>query len=137
VRTLHVMDLAREPDVMAAIVALEDCTIACLDCARRIRLASVADVDRMSRGIATCRACADVCDATVQVLRDAPVSRLEIVVAQVRSASEATRTCAVECAEYTEDHCQRCTDMCATARVHVNRLLVLLEAGLSTDSDPS
>jgi hypothetical protein len=117
-------DLASDEAILRAVAALERCARECRACA-----SSAAEDDplRLATCIATCEACADICDATAVVLREAPVSRLEIVVGQVRSAYEATRTCAVECAEYPDDACQRCVEVCAETRDIVKALLATVE----------
>lgn len=107
--------------------ALEACAAVCRECADRCERD---DPIAMATCIATCRACADICDTTARVLRSGPASRVEILVEQARAAYEATRTCAIECGEHSQDHCQRCADECDETSRAVKRLLATLDDDL-------
>jgi hypothetical protein len=120
----RIHDLATDDAIIESIAALERCAVECRECAQR---GLAEDPFRLATCASTCQACADICDATAAVLRDAPVSRLEIVVGQLRSAYEATRTCAGECAEHPDDPCQRCAEVCAETRDLVKELLATVE----------
>jgi hypothetical protein len=129
----RIRDLASDEAILGAVAALEHCARECRECASR---SAEDDPLRLATCVATCEACADICDATAVVLRETPVSRLEIVVGQLRSAYEATRTCAVECAEYPDDACQRCAEVCAETRDIVKELLATVEDEAATVGAP-
>jgi hypothetical protein len=107
-----------------ALAALEECILTCHACAAAC---DASDDAELAGCASTCRACAAVCEATVAVLRAAPWDRMEIVVAQSRSAYEATRSCASECSAHEHDFCQRCAAACARARDASKALLADVE----------
>ena len=97
---------------------LETCAVACFACAEQ---------PAEHAGPKTvCRACAEVCEVTAQLLVRMPV-RSEMLLAQVRAAYEATRTCAAECAQYDDPNDQGCAGMCSLTRDELKRLLATLE----------
>src|SRR5690606_27820865 len=106
---------------------LESCAASCRSCAEQCERE---DTAAWATCIETCRACADICETTARVLRHGPASRVEILVEQARAAYEATRTCAIECAEQPHELCQGCAEACEEASRALKRLLATLDHDL-------
>lgn len=83
---------------------LRNCTTACNHCAD----ACLDNQENMVDCIRTDRVCAEVCQATANVLS----TSFENVDGLVSYCMEICKSCGSECAKHDHDHCQKCAEAC-------------------------
>jgi hypothetical protein len=97
---------------------LADCMKACFECVQACTICADAclsedDVNSLTRCVRTNLNCADICDATGQVLGRPADVEWEVTYKQLQACMAACAVCAAECEHHLHhEHCKVCARVC-------------------------
>ena len=112
-------------DYAASIHAIQDCAQSCISCADACM--SESDMQDLLRCVRLNLDCADICNATSNILSRPSMSAPEIWASQLQSCVIACRVCAEECERHASkhEHCRLCAEACRECEQACNDVLSL------------